>query len=282
MKFAKPYENHKVAAVDGGAGSGELEWTEDRGGAKSESSGNSTHRYYYTMIGQFWTQDLPQYCIYMTQKQVWKRYVNTSLGFKWDPYKCVIMATPEVESKTDVFATKMEGDNAATADAAVEESLAPNATAQTVTIDKNKQMSTPQDYASSFSRWGGGFRYVPYCYFPMNYRGTSDWIPAPMTLWFFGRDDSNFGQNYHKVKNSSSSGTGSSGTRYIISLDGDDEIIDYGENPTALKTIDLQTGETLQGGIQKVYSLKGQYMGTTTDGLSKGVYIVGGRKVVVE
>lgn len=265
MKFAKPYENHKVQAY--------LNSDTDGGQLMFKDSKGVDHPYFYAMVGQFWQQDLPQYCVYMTRSQAWKLYTDPNKGFVWDPYKCVIMATPELTTTDRVLETTLTADTAKTVVGAVTESLIPNATAQTVIIDESKKLGTPTDYASDFNRWGGGFRYVPFCYFPMNYDGTYDWIPAPMTLWFFGRNDDSFTNQFTK---------NSSPTRYVFSLDGDDDIFDYGDEATAVKTIETLNGETQLSGSTRVYSLSGQYMGNTTEGLSKGVYIVGGRKIVVE
>jgi hypothetical protein len=173
------------------------------------------------------------------------------------------MATPEVVSKAYV------------ADTTIVKSLTPDeATQAQITAEKveNKQtiFDTPQNYATDFNRFGGGFRDIQNCYFPMNYVGTADWIPAPMTLCFVGRDDYYFDNQFVP------------GTRYIFMMDDEDDIIDYSEDVTAVKTIDMLNGEPQMNGNSKVYSLSGQYMGTTINGLSKGVYIVGGRKVVVD
>ena len=44
--------------------------------------------------------------------------------------------------------------------------------------------------------------------------------------------------------------------------------------------------DSIDGGAQlnagKVYTIDGQYIGTTTAGLKKGIYIVGNKKVVVK
>lgn len=258
MRFAKPYEGHKVQAFNCSEDGGQLEYK-----AKTINGTEETQRYYYTMVGQFWEQDLPQYCVYLTQGQRWKRYTNTNLGFKWDPYKCVIMATPEVISSDYV------------ADTTIVKSLTPDDATQAQIVaeqkeNKQKLFTTPSNYTTTFNHFGGGFRDIQNCYFPMNYVGTADWIPAPMILCFVGRDDYYFDNQFV------------SGTRYIFMMDDEDDIIDYSEDVTAVKTIDVLNGEPQMNGNSKVYSLSGQYMGTTINGLSKGVYIVGGRKVVVD
>ena len=86
LRFAIPYEHHKVQAMNDNGNGAYLEY-DDNGTAR---------KYYYTMIGQFWKQSLPQFCIYMS-KGKWYRYVETSKNYDWDPYKCVIMATQEIE-----------------------------------------------------------------------------------------------------------------------------------------------------------------------------------------
>lgn len=48
---------------------------------------------------------------------------------------------------------------------------------------------------------------------------------------------------------------------------------------TTLSVADIRD---LQPAVGRVYSLQGQFLGTTTQGLKAGVYIVGGRKVVVK
>lgn len=262
MRFAKPYERHKVQAFDGSENGGQLVFDT----IKVDGKTHATQRFYYTMVGQFWEQDLPQYCVYLSQGQAWKRYAKTDLNFKWDPYKCVIMCTPEIVDR-DYVTT----DN-------IENSLKPDAATQTkitAELKENKQtiFDTPQNYATDFNRFGGGFRDISKCYFPMNFVGTKDWIPAPMTLWFFGRNDYYFGNQSVPQANS---------TRYILTIDNEDEIIEYGEEVTNVKAIDTLDGVPQLTGKSRVYNLSGQYMGNTTDGLSRGVYIVDGRKIVVE
>ena len=262
MRFAKPYEGHKVQAYDG---------SEKTGGqlvfdTLTIDGAHATQRFYYTMVGQFWEQDLPQYCVYLSQGQAWKRYAKTDLNFKWDPYKCVIMCTPEIVDR-DYVTT----DN-------IENSLKPDEATQakiTAELEENKQtiFDKPQNYATDFNRFGGGFRDISKCYFPMNLVGTKDWIPAPMTLWFFGRNDYYFGNQSVPQANP---------TRYILTIDNEDEIIEYGEEVTNVKAIDTLDGVPQLTGKSRVYNLSGQYMGNTTDGLSRGVYIVDGRKIVLE
>lgn len=234
MRFAKPFEKHKVQAVNGAEGGGLLTFIE----------GNEEYRYYYTMVGQFWDQDLPEYCLYMSG-QNWYRYFDTSLNFKWSAYKCVIMATPELTSSKIKEEDKNE-------------------------LDKLMPLADVQ------AKVGGGFRDIKHCYFPMNQPGTVDAIPAPLQLWFIGRNDhlfNNYGLAGPKQNNL---------TRIIFTLDGEEEIVECGENATAVKTIDMLDGVPQMNSSSKVYSLSGLYMGNSVEGLSKGVYIVGGRKIVIE
>ncbi|MBP5424899.1 MAG: hypothetical protein J6Y33_02350 [Prevotella sp.] len=49
-----------------------------------------------------------------------------------------------------------------------------------------------------------------------------------------------------------------------------------------IKNLDSDEAKDTANGDQKVYSLDGQYMGTSRQGLKKGVYIIGGRKYVVK
>ena len=88
LRFAIPYEGHKIQAMKAGGNGAYLEYTED----------GKTHKYYYTMVGQYWEQPLPLYSIYMARGK-WYRYTDASKGYKWDPYKCVIMATQELEKE---------------------------------------------------------------------------------------------------------------------------------------------------------------------------------------
>lgn len=272
MRFAKPYENHKVQAMGDGAQSGPLMFT-----------GKEGARYFYTMVGQFWEQDLPLYCIYFSPKsQKWFRYAENH-NFKWEPYKCVIMATPEVTTKADIEIEIEKSEELTPEEAAAEEEAArTNVINESMGIGvlseddeviiaekKNNQFrftSLPSDYV--FHYWGGGFRNINHCYFPMNYVGTADLIPAPMKLWFSGRNDYSF-ENQGNA-------------RYIVSLDDNDDIIDYGDNATGVKTIDTHDGVPQINSNTRVYNMSGLYLGTSTDGLPKGVYIVSGRKVVVE
>ena len=216
LKFAKPYEKHKVQAVS----------DDQNATALTFSTGNRSEKgYYYTMIGQFWEQDMPLYCLYMS-KSKWFRYTDSSKGYKWDPYKCVIMATPEE------YVYQTSADNKPTGD--------------------------------------GGFRNPELCNHPAAKAGTTDLLLAErgdFKLGFIGRDDDDF--------NTPAS------ARYIFSFE-DDEVMEYDEDGNEMTAIKALDGVTQQPVGTRVYSISGQYMGKSTNGLAKGIYIVGGRKVVVD
>lgn len=62
----------------------------------------------------------------------------------------------------------------------------------------------------------------------------------------------------------------------------DDAIEEYdseGNEVTAIESLDGQMLAPVSG---KVYNMKGQYVGTGVDGLQKGIYIVNGKKIVVD
>lgn len=62
--------------------------------------------------------------------------------------------------------------------------------------------------------------------------------------------------------------------------------IDYGLSliseyiPTGIASLPADNGDTY-GGTNSVYSVSGVYLGTSTDNLKKGIYIVGGKKKVI-
>ncbi len=215
LRFAKPYEEHKVQAVRDDEKTVYLTY---------DNNGN-TYKYYYTMIGQFWQQPLPQYCLYMS-KGNWYRYTDTSKGYTWDPYKCVIMATQEL--------VKKEGDK----------------------------------------HYGGGYRRGAddeYTNYPQVEEGTTDLIKTEFKLGFLdGRDDDDFGE------------TGTS-AKYVFSFD-DEGIIELGEDGNEVTAISNLDGEDILpvNANGKVYNLSGQHVGNSLNGLSKGMYIVNGKKVVVK
>lgn len=89
LKFARPFENHKIQAASD---------VDNETGWATYMDGTKERKYYYTLVGQFWEQKLPQYCFYMSGKS-WYRNSTTN-NYKWSPYKCVIMATPYISYTT--------------------------------------------------------------------------------------------------------------------------------------------------------------------------------------
>ena len=62
----------------------------------------------------------------------------------------------------------------------------------------------------------------------------------------------------------------------------DDEIKEFGDDENSTTAVETLNGERIANGPQKVYSMSGQYVGQTLEGLAKGVYIVNGKKVVLK
>ena len=207
LRFAIPYENHKVQAMKDSEDAEYLEYNED-GTAK---------RYFYTMVGQYWQQPLPQYCIYMS-KGKWYRFTDTSKPWTWDPYKCVIMATQEIDDGH------------------------PN---------------------------GGKYRDNDNSNYPNIVSGTTDLLDGEFKLGFLhGRDDDDF-ENYESAK-------------YMFVFDDDVMELDVDGNEfTAIECLDGESlvTEPVNG---KVYNMAGQVVGRSLNGLSKGMYIVNGKKYVVK
>ena len=52
----------------------------------------------------------------------------------------------------------------------------------------------------------------------------------------------------------------------------------YDTNPTGINQVEA-VKQSLQG---KVFNLNGQFIGTSTEGLAKGIYIVNGKKVIIK
>lgn len=205
LKFAKPYEKHKVQAFNGNVEVSDYMTYKD---------GDKDKKYYYTMIGQFWNQDLPKYCFYMSHG-TW--YRNLSDQYTWQAYKCVIIPTVEVEG------TKGEG------------------------YRDDSRSNYPQTIGTSKDLLDGEF-----------YLGFAD-----------GRDDDDF-KNYQQAK-------------YVFVFD-DEGITEYDENGEMVTAIDNLDGEdtTVAKGDGKVYNMSGQYVGSSINGLAKGMYIVNGKKIVVK
>ena len=62
----------------------------------------------------------------------------------------------------------------------------------------------------------------------------------------------------------------------------DDAITEFGEDGQETTAIETLDGQMLAPVTGKIYNLRGQYVGNSVDGLPKGLYIVNGRKVVVD
>lgn len=80
-----------------------------------------------------------------------------------------------------------------------------------------------------------------------------------------------------------------------ITFDGDNVVLHYADNSSdqadmSLVTLSFSyttTGISQVDGIKKalqgkVYNLQGQYVGSSLQGLSKGVYIINGKKVIIK
>ena len=80
-----------------------------------------------------------------------------------------------------------------------------------------------------------------------------------------------------------------------ITFDGDNVVLHYADNTSATEDMSLvtlsfsytTTGISQVEGIKKalqgkVYNLQGQCVGSSLQGLSKGVYIVNGKKVIIK
>ena len=201
LRFARPYEEHKVQAVRDGESSAYLTYEVDNDGNVV------TKKYYYTMIGQF--------CLYMSRGN-WYRYTDTSLRYTWDPYKCVILATQEV--------------------------------------DNGK---------------GGKFRDEDASVYPQVVEGTTDKLEDTFSLTFLdGRDDDDF------------EGNGTS-AKYMFMLD--DDIVEIDDEGNVVSTIKQLDGEMVPATVNtKVYNMAGQYVGNRLQGLSKGMYVVNGKKYIVK
>lgn len=213
-KFAKPYEKHKIQAMLDVEGS-ERGYTKHKDGTK----------YYYAFVGQFWEQDLPRYAFYMVNNN-WYRYTSGNKGWKWEPYKCIIMASQETANNTSERAHASSG----------------------LYRDDTKSV-----YPLSTGTDSKG----------------AEIFDEEMEIKFLnGRDDAIFD---------------SSNDSYAkFSFVFDDDIIDVTEDETTgIINLDGQDIQALPKNV-KVYNAAGQFVGTSLDGLSKGLYIVNGKKYVVK
>lgn len=78
-----------------------------------------------------------------------------------------------------------------------------------------------------------------------------------------------------------------------ITFDGDNVVLHYADNSSATEDMSLVTLSfsystttgisQVEGIVQgKVYNLQGQCVGSSLQGLSKGVYIINGKKVIIK
>lgn len=80
-----------------------------------------------------------------------------------------------------------------------------------------------------------------------------------------------------------------------ITFDGDNVVLHYADNSSATEdmssvtlsftyqTTGISQVEDIKKALQgKVYNLQGQYVGSSLQGLSKGVYIINGKKVIIK
>ena len=75
--------------------------------------------------------------------------------------------------------------------------------------------------------------------------------------------------------------TEAAGAKYEIAFDDFiQEIEDDEVSVTAIESLDGSTVYTPT--VEKIYNMAGQYVGSSVDGLGKGMYIVNGKKVVIK
>ena len=212
-KFAKPYEKHKIQAML------------DVEGSEAYTTHKDGKKYNYAFVGQFWEQDLPRYAFYMVNNN-WYRYTSGNKGWKWEPYKCIIMASQETANNTSERAHASSG----------------------LYRDDTKSV-----YPLSTGTDSKG----------------AEIFDEEMEIKFLnGRDDAIFD---------------SSNDSYAkFSFVFDDDIIDVTEDETTgIMKLDGEDIQTVPAN-GKVYTASGQFVGTSLDGLSKGLYIVNGKKYVVK
>ena len=206
-QFVKPYEKHKIQALL------------DDGNNRYATHENGK-KYYYTFIGQFWEQPLPQYSFYVVNGK-WYRYSSGTKNYKWAPYKCIIMATQEDDTDTRLNSGKFRD-------------------------------ATLSNYPSVLKKVGN-----------------DEIFDGLFKLGFLkGLDDDDFDKT--------------AGSRHIFALD--EDIIEYDEDGDQVTGITKLDGEdiTPMPVNMKVYNMAGQYVGNSVENIAKGMYIVNGKKVVVE
>lgn len=211
-KFPKPFERHKIQAYL----------------SANEKNTPTTHKdgtnYYYAFVGQFWQQDLPRYAFYLVNNR-WYRYTSGNKGWKWEPYKCIIMASQETGNTSD------------------------------------------RAHASS-----GLYRDDTKSIYPVSTgtdsKGAEIFDGKLYIAYLDGRDDAIFDNsnvNYAKFN-------------FVL----DDEIMEVNDDEvTAIMKLDGEDIQTMPKN-GKVYNTAGQFVGTSMEGLAKGLYIVNGKKIVVK
>lgn len=101
LKFAKPYEEHKIWAA----------LNDDDDSTDPYAMHYDGKRYYYTFVGQFWDQKLPRYCYYtMEGTGNWYR-LSADKNYTWNAYKCVILSTVEDANDTHDGSGKYRDDS---------------------------------------------------------------------------------------------------------------------------------------------------------------------------
>ncbi len=210
-KFAKPYEGHKVQAINDTPG---------------EAAGPLNHTnnmpYNYTFIGQFWKQDLPLNSFYMSGHK-WYHYTTKNSAYYWNPYLCIITVSNEDTSSPYYFRTATDNDAEA------------NTTTATI---------LPQEVAK-------------------DEKGHAVFNRQMEIRFKDGLDDS----------------FTSSARMYQFVFE--DDIMDFEPDgqATAIEVLDGVRIAPVHG---KVYNMAGQYVGNSLEGLSKGMYIVNGKKYVIK
>jgi hypothetical protein len=117
---------------------------------------------------------------------------------------------------------------------------------------------------------GEGYRDETASVYPNVIGQTDDKLDGVFSLSFLdGRDDDDFeGEGTH--------------SKYMFTFD--DEIVeidDEGNESTTIRQIDGKDILPVMGTV-KVYNMAGQYVGSSLQGLSKGLYVVNGKKYIVK
>ena len=208
-KFAKPYEGHKIQAFN--STSGYLK------------HGTTDDKYFYTFIGQYWKQPIPQYSFYMYEG-TWYHFTLSGAaadGYYWFPYRCVIMVT----------AKNSEGNF--------------------------RDLTTTGDYATVIPEEVG-----------VDDKGHAVFNQTLQITFMNGLDDS------------FTSTTDANAREYNFLFD-DYGIMDFNGNMETT-AIDRLDNEVIIPANSKIYNMNGQLVGKSLNGLSKGMYIVNGKKIVIK